>query len=171
MTSISSDDESLLAEIAEQAKQEAAEGQAPIDAAEAAIAERVKQAYPETTVKPIGVPAEPPVEDEFALPDTEPVSGAEAFANGEQDPEAMTAAEATREPFESYPPQRIMMAEMQKAMLRSKLIVMHTFEYDKTPAGASILGILKAEKPEVYSDIIVRVAMALFIGWQKGIGQ
>lgn len=167
MPQISEEDASLLDAVVLEGDAEAAEAQAPIDAAEAAIAARVKEVYPDTAVKPLGAPAEIPDDDEFALPGTA-MSGAEAFA---EEPEALTAKEAARDPFESYPPQRIMMAEMQKATLRAKLIVMHTFEYEKTPAGASILDVLKAEKPEVYADIIMRVSMALFIGWQKGIGQ
>lgn len=141
------------------------------DRAEALAAERRKDTYPDTKVTPIDPapePEKPEEPDEFALP-----SETQTRTEAAGDSDRMTAEEMKeqgRDPYESHPPQRIQMAELQKAMLRARMIVGHTFGQDKTPAGAKILDILKAEKPEVYADIVVRCGMALYIGWQKGMG-
>jgi len=164
------DERNLLDNVSREEEESFLPARTAIDEAEAAVAERVKQVYPDTKMRD-----EPEAEadeplDEFALPQ-ETQTRTEVYGGNGTDSEQLDAKEAARDPFESFPPQRIHMAEMQKAMLRSRLIVMHLFEADHTPAGACVLDILKAEKPEAYADIVVRVGMALYIGWQKGMGQ
>ncbi len=170
---IGDDEKNLLDDVAREEEESFKPARSAVEEAEAQLAARVKQVYPDTKMReepegPDVVGEEEPY-DEFALPQ-ETQTRTEVYGEGD----TVTAAEAKevlRDPFESFPPQRIHMAEMQKSMLRARLIVGHMFEGDKTPAGAIILDILKAEKPDVYADICVRVGMALYIGWQKGMGQ
>lgn len=179
MSSTSDDDRSLLDDVAKQEEEAWAGGKEAVQRAEALAAERRKDTYPDTKVTPIEPAPESDEQpgtarstaeqpDEFALP-AETQTRTEAAADSDRmTPEEMQ--QQTRDPYESHPPQRIQMAELQKSMLRARLIVGHTFGQDKTPAGAIILDILKAEKPDVYADIVVRCGMALYIGWQKGMG-
>jgi hypothetical protein len=171
MNSTSDDDRSLLDEVAHQEEQVWAGGKQAVEEAEAIAAERRKDTYPETKVTPIEPapePEKPEAPDEFALP-----SETQTRTEAAGDSDRMTVEEMKeqgRDPYESHPPQRIQMAELQKAMLRAKIIVGHTFESDRTPGGQPILEILKIEKPDMYADIVVRCGMALYIGWQKGMG-
>lgn len=171
MSLTSDDDRNLLEEIAKDEERDRLSGQEAVERGEALLAERRKQTYPETKVEPIAPPPEPEKAeepDEFALP-AETQTRTEAAGDSDR----MTVEEMKeqgRDPYESHPPQRIHMAELQKAMLRAKMIVGHTFESDRTPGGQPILEILKIEKPDVYADIVVRCGMALYIGWQKGMG-
>jgi hypothetical protein len=169
---LENDTASLLAQLAQEVEKESDLTRAGVRAAETKAAERLAEPYPPETLKKTEAPAEQEDEedDEFALP-VATQTRTEAYSAPDGPNGAyLTAAEAGRDPYESLPPQRIQAAELQKALFHAKLIVMHTFEYDKTPAGASILQVIKAEKPEVYADIIARCGISLFIGWQKGMG-
>ena len=121
--------------------------------------------YPPTTLK-LDKPTPPEVdqeEDEFALPsaDTTPkVDGVTA---------AEDIAEVTAEPYAGSIPSMVITAELQKAMLRSRIIIQHTFESIELE-DSNMLRYLQEEKPEVYADIVVRVAAMHFICWQKAMG-
>lgn len=168
MNSISDDERNLLDDIEREEEEAWAIGRGAVQEAEQAAEERRAEPYPPESLTPAPIDPAPEPEDDsgFALPSETQTRTEASSSGGDQ----MDAQEATKDPYESHPPQRIQMAELQKCMLRSKLIIMHTFENDKTGAGDSVLAVLKAEKPEVYADIVVRCAMALYIGWQKGMG-
>lgn len=164
MTTSPSEDE--LSDIQEQVEREIDEAATEIEKATAAGEAKRAEPYPPESLKPQAAEEE---DDEFALP-SQTQTKTEYAAT---DPDRMTADELReqgKDPFESFPPQRIMHAELLKAMLHAKLVITHTFEHDKTPAGEAILKILKVEKTELYAELVVRCGITLFIGWQKGMG-
>lgn len=169
-TSELSDEEvEILHGVVEDEDQAVAEAQDTIERVLKQRQERDDEPYPPTTMtQAVALPVSEEEDDEFALPG-EKAPGDQTTGVTEDD-----VKETTRDPYEGQIPGMIITAEVQKAMLRSRLVIGHTFECIEVTGSQStaknMLELLQREHPEVYADIVVRVAMAHFICWQKGMG-
>ena len=166
---LTEEEETLLDELVEREEASVEQVTAAADAVETARDERAAEPYPPATINPIvtGVTLEPEPEedDEFALPSA---NAAAVNTPGATDEDV---EKALRDPYEGSIPSMVITAELQKALLRSRLVIGHTFEsIDVSGPAGNMLKFLQDERPEVYADIVVRVAMAHFICWQKGMG-
>ncbi|MDV2504698.1 MAG: hypothetical protein RX318_12200 [bacterium] len=173
---MTAEERKLLDEVVENeesAVQQADEAVATVDADRTA---REAEPYPPTTLKldkpaPFPEPAPPEVDeqegdeqkgDEFALPSADATPKVDGTT-------ADDISEVTAEPYAGSIPSMVITAELQKAMLRSRIIIQHTFESLELE-HSNMLRYLQEEKPEMYADIVVRVAAMHFICWQKAMG-
>lgn len=99
--------------------------------------------------------------DEFALPQASSGTSPADTSDG--------VPEKTFEPWEGNIPSRVLTQEMQKAMLRARLIFHHTFERVSLKE-TTMLNRLIDDQPEVYADCIVRLAITHFIAWKETVG-
>ena len=156
----------------EQTVQKADEAVAAVDADRTA---REAEPYPPTTMLKLDKPEPPPeVEEDLPVPQEEEDDDEFALPSADDTPkvDGATADDitgVTAEPYAGKIPSMVITAELQKAMLRSRIVIQHTFEFIEVE-DSNMLRILQEEKPEVYADIVVRVAAMHFICWQKGMG-
>lgn len=168
---MTNEERELLQEVVEDEERNVQGADEAIAKVEADRTEREAEPYPPTTLKldkpaPPEVdedPAVPQEEDEFALPSAAGTSKVDEDA-------AADVSELTAEPYAGSIPSMVITAELQKAMLRSRIIIQHTFEFIELEGNTNMLRYLQDEKPEAYADIVVRVAAMHFICWQKAMG-
>ena len=163
----------LLQEVVEEEARAVDQADEAVARVDADRTQREAEPYPPTTLKldkpasPEDPPGEdlavPQQDDEFALP------SAAGASKSDEDATADTA-EVTAEPYVGSIPSMVIAAELQKAMLRSRMIIQHTFEFLELEGNTNMLRYLQEEKPEAYADIVVRVAAMHFICWQKAMG-
>ncbi|KKL20291.1 hypothetical protein LCGC14_2456960, partial [marine sediment metagenome] len=127
---MTAEERQLLDEVVENEDQRVQEADQAVAAVDADRIARGDEAYPPTTLK-IDKPEPPPEvdkqepqeeEDDFALPSADGTAKSDGTT-------AADIAEVTAEPYAGSIPSMVITAELQKAMLRSRIIIQHTFEF------------------------------------------